>query len=415
MRRTILLAASFVGVALGGARAADSDAWLRCHGVPPGQSYQCPPGAVDDCALRRGKTDSALMIAGCTEVIQAGSEPADRLASAYALRGKGYYVQDDVDRAIADETQALARDPKSIWAFYIRGQAFLVKHDYDRAIADATQAITVETPDAGATYEDDDGTIQTRPAYTDALLLRGSAYCAKGDCERAIEDFTAAIEHKPTFGGSYVDRGDAFARLGDYARAIADFTRALQFDPNDAPTYSLRGMTYLHSGNFGGAMDDLSKSIALDPKNGNTYRWRGWLYLVMRDPVSALADAEKAVEYFPSDPSPWVVRCAVRAFANKDIAIAKTDCDKALSIDPKIDKGSFFRSLVNLRLGDYDACIADANDALAFNPRDTDALYIRGIAKLRKGDSEHGAEDVRNAVTTNPGTLADFAGYDVAP
>jgi tetratricopeptide (TPR) repeat protein len=92
--------------------------------------------------------DSA--IAACTRAIGAGKLSKRNQAVAYTSRGVEWRAKGQLDRAIADHTQAIKRDPNLSEAFYNRGNAYGDKGENDRAIADYDQAIRLNPKFAGA-------------------------------------------------------------------------------------------------------------------------------------------------------------------------------------------------------------------------------------------------------------------------
>ena len=62
--------------------------------------------------------------------------------------------------------------------------------------------------------------------------MRGLAYRAKGDLDRAIGDYDQAIRLEPDNADAHNGRGVAWADKGDYAQAVRDYDRALQINPN---------------------------------------------------------------------------------------------------------------------------------------------------------------------------------------
>jgi tetratricopeptide (TPR) repeat protein len=83
--------------------------------------------------------------------------------------------------------------------------AYRAKGDLDRVIADYSEAIRLNPEDAGQ--------------YNN----RGAAYQAKGNNNRAIADFNEAIRLNPKFAFAYYNRGIAYRAEGDLDHAIADF------------------------------------------------------------------------------------------------------------------------------------------------------------------------------------------------
>jgi tetratricopeptide (TPR) repeat protein len=74
-----------------------------------------------DCA----SADTDRSIAGCTRMLQRGGTEsvADR-ADAFINRGNAYSGKGDLDRAIADFSEAIRLNPRHAVAFYNRGVAY---------------------------------------------------------------------------------------------------------------------------------------------------------------------------------------------------------------------------------------------------------------------------------------------------
>jgi lipoprotein NlpI len=79
-------------------------------------------------------------IAGCTRIIQGRGETAKNRAIAYYNRGVAYHDKGDLDRAIADYTEAIRLDPKYAKAYSNRGIAYLYSGTLAKALADVSQA-----------------------------------------------------------------------------------------------------------------------------------------------------------------------------------------------------------------------------------------------------------------------------------
>src|SRR5262249_7737007 len=95
--------------------------------------------------------DPDRSIAACTRIIQGRGESAKESAIAHHERGISYKSKGDVDRAIANFSEAIRLDPKYAEAYYVRGVAYGNKGDLDRAIADYSEAIRLD-PKLAAAY-----------------------------------------------------------------------------------------------------------------------------------------------------------------------------------------------------------------------------------------------------------------------
>jgi tetratricopeptide (TPR) repeat protein len=120
------------------------------------------------------------------------------------------------DSAIAACTRAigaakLSNRYKAV-AYTSRGVEWRAKGQLDRAIADHTQAIKLD------------------PNLSDAFYNRGNAYGDKGENDRAITDYDQSIRLNPKFAGAFNNRGLAKRQKGDTVGGDADIARAKQLD-----------------------------------------------------------------------------------------------------------------------------------------------------------------------------------------
>jgi tetratricopeptide (TPR) repeat protein len=178
----------------------------------------------------------------------------------------------DTNRAIADHTAAIRKDPKNANAYYNRGNAYSDKGDTDRAIADYTAAIRLN------------------PTYANAYYNRGNGYSNKGDTDRAIADYTEVIRLEPTYANAYYNRGNGYSSKGDMDRAIADYTETIRLNPRNANAYFNRGNAYGNRSDTERAIADYTEVIRLDPSYANAYLNRGLAYEKRADFTKARAD-----------------------------------------------------------------------------------------------------------------------------
>jgi tetratricopeptide (TPR) repeat protein len=91
---------------------------------------------------------------------------------------------------------------------------------------------------------------------------------------------------------------------------------------------------------------------------------------------------------------------------------ALSDCNESLRLrtDPyTLDS----RGLVYLKLGQYDAAIADYDAVLKSVPDFPDSLYGRGMAKRKKGDGAGSDMDLTRAKALRADIAAEFARYGI--
>lgn len=118
-------------------------------------------------------------ISGCSKLTADQSLAASDRAIAYFDRGLAYYAENELDRAIADWSEAIALNPNYAHAYNNRGKAYRAKADYQHSIADYDEAIKLD------------------PQHSVAYKGRGIAYFLSGDIVKAQADFRQAENIAP--------------------------------------------------------------------------------------------------------------------------------------------------------------------------------------------------------------------------
>jgi lipoprotein NlpI len=177
--------------------------------------------AAADDAQTCAKESGDVAITACSRAIARGRLSGHILAVVYDNRAVEYQNKGDLDRAIADYTEAIQLDPK----------------------------------------------------YAAPYNGRGNVWSDKGDLERAIADYTEAIRLDPEYVIAYRNRALIWNRKGDADNSIADFDQAIKLNPKDAEAFFGRGVTFLGSGALPKALADLNQASELNPKGAYAALW----------------------------------------------------------------------------------------------------------------------------------------------
>jgi tetratricopeptide (TPR) repeat protein/S1-C subfamily serine protease len=251
---------------------------------------------------------------------------------------------DELDKVIADYSEAIAIDPKCAVAYWGRGLANQAKGDYEKAVADFTEAIRLE-PTSARVYGD-----------------RGRTYELKGDCGKAIADYTEAIRLEPKAAEFYCERGGAYYIKGDHPSAIADFTEAIRLDPKIARAYFRRGLVYNEKRDYEMAISDFTEAIRLQPRVAILFFDRGSAYEGKGDYDTAIADFTDAIR-----------------------------------LDPNLSVAYFERGFAYGSKGGYDKAVADYTEAIRLDPKNALAYYNRAVMYQRKGERLKSETDLAEA------------------
>jgi len=96
-----------------------------------------------------------------------------------------------------------------------------------------------------------------------ACLVRGIAYCRKGNLDQAFANLSEAIRLDPRFARPYHNRGFVRMVMGDWEGAISDFDRAIQLNADYALAYHCRGVAHQVLGYSRRAQADFAKAKEL--------------------------------------------------------------------------------------------------------------------------------------------------------
>ena len=117
--------------------------------------------------------------------------------------------------AISPTTTKLPVANAKVAALMDSGRRAGVKGDLDRAVADFSEAIRID------------------PKYPVSYSERGQALFKLGETDRAIADYSAAIKRDPQFGAALRARGMAYLYRGATDLALADLSRAIKLAEDD--------------------------------------------------------------------------------------------------------------------------------------------------------------------------------------
>jgi tetratricopeptide (TPR) repeat protein len=194
-------------------------------------------------------------------------------------------------------------------------------------------------------------------ATAESFFQRGEQRYWKDDFRGAIDNYTQAIRLNPNFAYAYINRGLCRFQLKDFQRAIADYTQTIRLNPNFAYAYTRRGEAYYWLANYQRALADSDKALQMSDNGSFIYRAR-------------LAQRRLAPQIYID--TAYAIRGAAQ-MGLKDYRAAQADLDRGanLSLAAGTNGNGFalyFRGLLQLRQGNYQAAITDYQKALEKTP-----------------------------------------------
>ncbi len=178
-------------------------------------------------------------------------------------------------------SRLIEKETKDGRLYTLRGSAYWAANDRDRALADFDRAIELGYDSAHA------------------FSSRGLFHLATGDFEKAIDDFSTVIDKGKADDVVYINRAAAFVRLGKFAEAIRDYDKLIEAHPESAPLYEQRAIAYRMTDQFDRAIADFSKAIELDDKMLPAWMGRGFVYFLQKKHEQAVKDFSAVIERNP--------------------------------------------------------------------------------------------------------------------
>ena len=194
----------------------------------------------------------------------------------YQLRGVALLAHQQYDRAIADFSESLRREPRNAGALNNRGQAAYLKGDYPTAVKDFSAAITIE------------------PKNFLALNNRALALIELNQLPAAMKDVQAALALVPDYPEALNNRGVVNQKLERYDAAIADFTAALRIDPRYVDALGNRASCHRAKADYAKARADLEQARKISPATYEAANDLAWL--LATTPDDSIRNAAKALE-----------------------------------------------------------------------------------------------------------------------
>jgi lipoprotein NlpI len=253
------------------------------------------------------------------------------------------------------------------FALYMRGLAYVAKGDPDRAIADYDGAIRLG-PDNGLAFNE-----------------RALAWRIKGDFDRALSDFDEAARLGPGNGDIHYNRGTLLMRVGDLERAVTDFDDAIRLGPTEIVAT---------------AKDDAISRLTLERIRADYFHARGMAKFLQGKFGEAAADYARVAPLHRDDPYPALMLYLARARSGQ-------------GADPELQAGSatFKRPdwpfpVVELFL--KRKTVAETLAAAKTPEQHCEAQYYVGQWDLVRGDMMAAQLALQTAASTCPTDLTEY-------
>ncbi len=225
---------------------------------------------------------NAVAIAESAEIYTELIDAAPKDGRLYTLRGGAFWEQGKKAEALADFDRAIELGYDKPHAFVSRALFNAAIGDFDKAIADYSVAVTKE------------------PEVVSHLVNRAAVLMSMAKFEEAINDYDAAIKLDEKNGSLFQQRAVAKKAMGDLQGSIADFDQSLKLDPKSIASLMGRGFVHFQTGDHKAAVEDFSKVVEMNPTAAVAMNNRGYNLQQLGDESKALADFDEAIKLAPT-------------------------------------------------------------------------------------------------------------------
>ncbi len=253
-----------------------------------------------------------------------------------------YEAMGNSTRAISSLTNAVALDPGHLESYFKRGLLYYNKGIYNQAIQDFNMVL------------DFDGQASTSAIY----------YQLDPNGQEQVKLSTIATMRAQVYGL----RGLAFQAIGEYEKALNDLNSSIERD-SSAQNFVNRALLYKETNQRQLALNDLERAVRIDPD-----LVIGWYNLVILDPEHPVPNRIlHNAEFFP-----MISYRAVEAYQSREYDLAESLFREALALRPNDPLLLINSGRLNYQRGDYRDAVAFFKKVLEVDPSRFEAYYLLG-------------------------------------
>lgn len=245
--------------------------------------------------------------------------------------------------------------------------------------------------------------IENRAIAAIGLRRVGNIYTEEGKLQDAVKMLSESKEYADN-NKIRIDLAVAYLQKNDLDNALAEAQAAVNFDPKDAYARYILGNIYFTKENYEAALPELEKVLILAP-NFDAARALGLTYLYLKQLERAKLLFEEIQTKIKKENAELHILFG-QAFEQTNYPLeAEREFKRALAINPKQERASFFLGYVILQYGGSERLI-EAGKAfekeLELTPNDFFANFFAGVAASSANDHKKALVLLQKAVQINP-------------
>jgi putative PEP-CTERM system TPR-repeat lipoprotein len=235
------------------------------------------------------------------------------------------------------------------------------------------------------------------PARTLPLLAR--AMQAQGQFKQLLDEITpeAAKGSAPLLAM----RGDAWLALGEADRARDAYEQALATNPRLGEALTGLARHAVMQRDKEAAERYTAEALAKDPDNPEVWMFSGTMLRAQGKPEQALAAFDKALALSPGHRTAHVEKAYIEIDQGK-FAAAKTDIDAAAKSAPRSLLVAYTQAMLDFTQGKFNAAQESVQKVLRSAPDHLPSILLAGAVELNLGATQQAEQHLRKYLEANP-------------
>jgi tetratricopeptide (TPR) repeat protein len=333
------------------------------------------------------RSDVATEIAELSRALEL--EPGNRLALRF--RARVYQRAGNHAAALADADTYIAAHPQDHFGYVLRADLLIRQRERRRAEEETALLLRL--------FPDND----------DALASAARIYNELADRDRAMEAINRAIDRSPD-NSDYRFWRAGFRRWDDFAGRRADLEAALALDPGNNEMITHLALLDFKERKWADAIRRFSIVLELEPRDYGVLAYRALAHLNAGDRASAERDFRSA-SAAASGADDFNLICSVFAHEGMALDWGMETCNRAVETNGNESIYRANRGLVELRLGQLDAALADYNEAVRRDGRRAAGYYGRALVLDRRREQQAAEADRLEALRIDPRIAETYQEY----
>lgn len=213
-----------------------------------------------------------------------------------------------------------------------------------------------------------------------------------------VQDRDITVEIEPAFMISYIDSPVTLKSTSNYFRELDEFNRQRYIGQK---LYLTPAGGEISADNYEAlfTLADYYEAQSRDSQRAADWLALGVARLQLKDFEAAIHALDKALELYPDFAMAHLERAYARQASGdpKFVAMALTDYDEALRLNPRLVYAWFNKGNLYYASGDLTSALRCYSEALEGDPQLAPALFNRGITYLRMGNKQAAFADLSKA------------------